>query len=1301
MRTVCLFLAGALAVPTIAAAQITVAGVSTTATQAILQYDSPVQQACNLEVADMNRSISIASGVSAAPKRGVGGSMSTATITITTAAPHGLLPGAVIYLEGSGVDGWDGWQSIDSVPTPASLTFSSVTQGTSTGGSVGVLIDDVNPVLFPGSNLDTRPGNLNTGQLMPGGAGGGQTASYSGANRVFVIGHRDAPVASDGNRYTRALQASSRHRYTLTCGSQSFSGEFKTQNPPLGDTHNEGLPVDRGNPGQYAYPTVQWSNQKQAMIDPVTGLRSFRSSGPAGTPSSAQSFVTALDLNSAWTNPSGPLASWGGAAMFTGPCSSGSCALLLRADNLTLGTASYSGAVRSLDWVAVAISNASISSACSGDDCKIVACLTVDGVSCANSGLEIALTTTPATYTLGSQALMDLWQGSGPPAITAVDVSQASGTVNYTASSKQVTLSGGNAFNIKWGAGSQINVAGSWYTIASVRNENQLTLSSGPSSNLSSVPYSANNFGVLVRKKTSTANTVSIGYTTFQYGSSAMGGANTIVEGACSQIFVTVGGVNGYNCYAGTELFWIAADGSDVRDLGNAVLGYPSPYFGWCGNPGSSSFDPLNGDITYCATGRASDNHEVIVQYQYTGNHAAGTPGVQIPFCANNGNVQPCIVTTTMADITVTAPAFSPQYRASGFAAGQWFWSGSYGVDNDIAIVANMGAQDTMGWIFIYTLGDRTPYGTDANSFRPIAAASSYQTAPWSWCVIHEGNAPDNGWISPSFNSLSGYATTLTSAALNTTPGVPGGLNTCPINKFGVTGQNCTEITVSGEPMSGGSALQPVQVGDVYQIDRELMRVVVKNSATDLWVQRGYIQGGGGYWILQPHSGATLVMSCGCRNNLGSDVGLWDYEDDPYGVNAAGTTLLPDPTAGAGHGVELNGMDINDGGGWSSQCDSSVLGGIASCYQIRHGHVGQLYTSTPLFIGLNPPFAGIVGFGIPNAVDSHPGWCSGPTGWCLDSRVMLGNDGASGVMVGSPGAPFVNVTGQLWKYAGASSLLNRKFLTTMAYVGRSPLVDVSGPSSSIPTDATGSYEYCYALAAGECYSGSSAGDLYVNAPYVSYPYCYYGGIGWQPGDNNAICLGDLGTNDAYLAQIGIAQQDLFGALSRRIGTNYSRWNQMAVFWVSYASPAGEVLFSNAPWLDGVRTDNLVSIPPPYPASDSTPRGTFIPIRVQTDPPPGLMVNDVIVEFGYAENGDPGSFHCTSRQEPCVAVSGAIGSSAPFFYEQAETYSGAPCPAGCAVAIPALAQHVLYYRWKYRDAFGRVIATSGIQATATP
>ena len=1276
------------AVPLIAAAQITVTGVSTTATQAILQYIAPSSDACSLRAADMNRAIAISAGW-----------QSAGSVTITTKSPHGLLTGAVVYLEGSGVSAWDGWRTIDSVLSPASFTFASVAQGTSAGGVVGVLIDDVNPALFPGSDLDTRPGNLNTGRLIRGGAARGQIGGYPGVNRVFVIGHRDAPLASDGDRYTRALQANSRHRYTLTCGSQSFSAEFNTQNPPLGDTHNEGIPIDRNNPGQYAYPTVQWSNLKQAMIDPVSGLRSFRSSAPAGTPSNTQNFVTALDLNSAWRNPSGPLATWGGAATFTGPCSSGSCGLLLRADSLTLGAPSYTGAGNSLDWVAVTISSASISAACSGDDCKLVACLTVDGVSCASSGLEIALTTTPATYTLGSKALMDLWQGSGPPGITSVDVSRASGTVNYTASSKQVTLSGGNAFNIRWGAGSQINVAGSWYTIVSVRNETSLTLSAGPGSDLNGVPYSADNFGVLVWKKTSRADQVSIGYTTFQYGSSAMAGNSTGTTGSCSSAVVTVNGVDGYDCFAYTELYWIAADGSDIRDLGYVYRWFTNRWgIGNCGQATwqGGTFDPQYPDTWYCFAALAPPGGDVdydfysVLKVQYMGSHAAYPPGQQIPDCGLNGAVRPCLQFTVMQptkDVSLyyAAKTFSAAFAASGYPDAYW----DVGIAPEGHLTAILWtAQDQPGWIFVYDLGDRTPAGTDSNSFRMIAAASTYRTPPATWCTVHSVPDPFGGWFNITNNDFRspaypGNLTTLTSTLLNAAVGVSGGLNTCPSNPFGITGNNCTAITTSGEP-----TYQATQVGDVIEIDSEMMRVLTKTSATNLTVQRGYLAGMV-YPAATTHSGTTLTMGCGTRNAWGAANMWWDYLNDPYGTNSAGTTTVVNPNSIAAHQSGNLLTSINSGGSSNTLTDC-----IGSCYEVWHGS-GPSQTSFTS-ISLNPLFAGVTGQGTPNQVDSHPTTCSAT--WCMDARPE--NGGTYG-MVGSAAGPFVNVTGQLWKFAGSASLLHRKLVITVAYVGRLPLVDLSGPSSAIPTDATGSYEYCLALAAGECYSGSGAGDLYVNAPYVSYPYCYNLNPPDHSAELNSICIGDIGAYNANLVQVGVASHDLFGSLSRRLGPNYARWNQMGDYWTLNGSPSGLLGFSPVLWLDGVRTENVITVIPPYPATDSVSRGTFIPIPVETAPPPSLMVNDVIVEFGYAENGDPYSFFCTSRQESCVAVSGTVDSSTPFFYEQTETYSGARCPAGCTVAIPALSQRVLYYRWKYRDAFGNVIATSEIRATATP
>jgi hypothetical protein len=1292
-------LAGLALFPILAQGQINFESISTTPTQAVLTYSSPVNQPCSLQVADLGRQISIVSAAGAG------------SITVATLNPHGLLPNATVYIQNS-LPAWNGWYTITSVPSPTTFTFANPLSGSSTGGTVGVLVDDVNPALFAGANLDSRTGNTNTL-----------------TQRVFVVGHRDAEVASDGNRYSRALQANAQHHLTLTCGTQSFDQTFQTRNIPLGDTHNEGPLADRNNPGQYAYPTIQWSNQGQALIDPLTGLRSVRATAPLGTPSSPQNFVTAIDLQSAWQNPAAPLNN-SGAAIFTGPCPSGTCPLFLRADNLVVpGGATYTNEGNSLDWLTVIVGQASISNpACAGNDCMIVACLTVNGQTCASANRQASLTGTPASYTFGTQGLMDLWQASGAPGISRVDASQATGTVNYIAATRQAIVAGGNPFNIKWTAGSTINIAGVQYTIASVQSELQLTLVSGPNSNLNGAPYFASNFGVLLWKKTAAAGSISIGYTTYLYGSSPMRLWGATAYNTCSPP-ISAAGMQGYNCFIDSELYFVAADGSQVRDLGLVGLTY-YPDNRWsgswlCGSSYSAyQFDPQDGNTWYCAVNLYFDaTRFTLIRAHYNGSQSSYTPGQLLPDCTLNNGVQPCVQFTIMQpnksqSVSQVAPTFNPDYAASGFQLVYWLFSG-VSPDGDIAFEAQGPSQDTPSWVFVFTLGDRTPAGTDANSVSIVAGASSYRRAPMSWCSIHDALAPNSGWMEISSNDLtidgpSGtYIMTVMSAALNQSVAVPGGLNACPANPFGVTGQVCTTISVNGEPISElGSFLQNVQVGDVLALDNERMRVVAMTSSTELTVQRGYLSSSvGNYSPATSHSNMTLWMACGTRNFQASANGLWNYRSDPYGSNANWTTIINDPYGIGGHtyingGVPNPSATVTAGGATynmgAALCPASQGG---SCEQVRLGYMSTAIQSPITAVEIDPPFAGVFGIGTPNQVDSHPGLCL--NGWCMDARPM---DGGTTQNLGSAAQPFVNVTGQLWKISGAQSILNRKILTTMAYVGRMPLVDVSGPGSVIGAGVQNSYTYCYAVKAGECQPGSAVGDVYVNAPYVSYPYCYYPGIAVQDDDTNAICIGDLGAYTGNFVQLGYTQHDIVGAALRRMGPNYSRWNQQDVFWNADVTPSGSMMATRVRWLDGVRYEDLMTVLPPYPASDGVVRSSFIPIVVQVSPTRNLNVDNVIVEFGYAENGDPGSYYCTSRQEACVvtvspatcceAVVSTINTSVPFYFDATEKYAGVPCGENCVITIPALSERVVYFRIIFRDVFGNTLGASSSQAIVT-
>ena len=69
----------------------------------------------------------------------------------------------------------------------------------------------------------------------------------------------------------------------------------------------------------------------------------------------------------------------------------------------------------------------------------------------------------------------------------------------------------------------------------------------------------------------------------------------------------------------------------------------------------------------------------------------------------------------------------------------------------------------------------------------------------------------------------------------------------------------------------------------------------------------------------------------------------------------------------------------------------------------------------------------------------------------------------------------------------------------------------------------------------------------------------------------------------------------------------------------------------------------------------------------------------------------------------MAASAAINLTTPFYFEQLEQYTGVPCssPNGCNIAIPALPQHVLYYRWKYFGASSQVLGLSEAHAVAIP
>ncbi|MFL6354722.1 MAG: hypothetical protein ACJ74Z_23120 [Bryobacteraceae bacterium] len=200
-------------------------------------------------------------------------------------------------------------------PTQATFTYSAPDSSPcivqeSTDPAFSTVDHDTDPNLFPGSNLDTRAGNI-----------------VNGPYRHIVVGFRGTATALDGHTYSRALQAAVTHYLKITCDGRSSIGSytFQTQNPPLGNTAPDYIPFNRANFGNYGWPTIDYSAptsdpHANSYIDPLTGVQLVRWTGPGdgGGITTSSVWYGISDPSSAWTNPSNVLVS-SGYASYSGP----------------------------------------------------------------------------------------------------------------------------------------------------------------------------------------------------------------------------------------------------------------------------------------------------------------------------------------------------------------------------------------------------------------------------------------------------------------------------------------------------------------------------------------------------------------------------------------------------------------------------------------------------------------------------------------------------------------------------------------------------------------------------------------------------------------------------------------------------------------------------------------------------------------------------------------------------------------------------------------------------------------------
>jgi hypothetical protein len=674
-------------------------------------------------------------------------------------------------------------------------------------------LHDTNPQLFPGAGSDDRAGGLRRGR-----------------NRLFLIGRRTAEQGIDGRRYSRAMAAGANYHYSITCDSSVVRGSFRTRDIPTGVTVNDPLPVDPIRRGEYAWPSLDWRGADSNVIDPLTGLRLHRVTGPEDKLELGSSpFRAAISLDGSWQGPESAInANDGGLAASHSGERGGFLMLDAKQGFYQGGTHDNDG--NGLVYLSVKLKAWCEHSTCasaSAEQRTLDACLTVNGVSCSTDTLSAVLT--PCS----SQCSHNVVFGDNRPLLASwgtnldfniTHAQNRTGLVNREGHT--VRWVGGHKFSLKWQAGSVIVLNGVPERIAAVNNEEMLTLQGGLPLYQNNVRYEASNFGVLLRRKVAGMSRFRIEASSFEYGVSPGISWDSSGDGEnhtnCSEKLVPgPQGELGYHCTIANGLYWMGSQSGRVSRLGVAYppdnAATPNGWRAkWCDGAFWDADDP---NSFYCkATDTSSPSQTIVLRATYRGdNRDIGSSSLYDRFVACNASQsnQPCFSlvnitpSSTRGTIESQLRTFHPE--AASFVVRNMGLIGRQG-RYLIMMARREDANDVMGFMIVL----------DPLKGKIVAAAPSWKSWPTRWSGLHGGaviGSPD--WVFVPSTSFRGpatgtdwfagngpYRSKILSGALDNI-GRP-----CPIRPANSripisewpSGNNCLTVVVDGEPCDSSPA---------------------------------------------------------------------------------------------------------------------------------------------------------------------------------------------------------------------------------------------------------------------------------------------------------------------------------------------------------------------------------------------------------------------------------------------------------------------------------------------------------------
>jgi len=410
-------------------------------------------------------------------------------------------------------------------------------------------------------------------------------------------------------------------------------------------------------------------------------------------------------------------------------------------------------------------------------------------------------------------------------------------------------------------------------------------------------------------------------------------------------------------------------------------------------------------------------------------------------------------------------------------------------------------------------------------------------------------------------------------------------------------------------------------------------KTVVSTTEIDLWLIRG-----SGVW---PNNAQPPYSTLGSTHPDGFSLAMtadWATSPAEWIMNATDATaswLTDNPSWALTHGTEQVGSTPNNK--IAIGADSQGLNYYAGFYDLPISQqimqpLPDLTASLPLWAGSTAGYNGFVQTYMNNDQTVAPAW---ERRWVVNYRHLNPSAGVGPewrVAVENTNLTLMPGTNQVYKITDSISggPPDPKNLPFILFAGRFLLKDISSPAIGNTISDTTNFSACYALHAGECRTGSSAGDHYVSVPFAA-------------GENQCLsnqyeevapCFFNATPTAGKIEQMDISGPlDKNGNRQRMLPTAFAGIGGQYQYSEPKMSPDGAWMFVPCWWLNGVRTEVCGVYMAPFPASNSTNRTTFIPYDINVSGSPGDQAR---ICWGYAENGpvdgSTNSLYPTTRQE---------------------------------------------------------------------